>query len=233
MTDEELLAKQASDKLAEDKLAEENKEKKRKEAEDAIEAAKLKAIADAAVTKAEELEAKLKKMEEDNEADKLARMQDAEREKYIRDKAKDDEKKRKEAERLEAEEAKKSLDAEIAKLQLKAINADRRELANELGLPKELIKYVTGSDEESIRASILLVKQDFNLTEDVIKTMVDGKVADTFSSGGVQTQLGIGEAKLNILDFEKLSSNEKLDMMTNNKPLWDKYREIQKLYRGQ
>lgn len=169
----------------------------------------------------------------EREQEKIANMDEQKREKYLRDKAKAE----KTQAEIEKEEAliKKDKEAteKLEKAEKLIINSTRRDLAVELDLPKHLHKYVGGTDEETIKASIAQLKEDYNITEEVIKTKVKEKVGEKFKNGGVSFEEGeIGEAKLDLKDFQKMTTMEKAHMMVNNRPLFDKYRALQKTYLG-
>lgn len=169
----------------------------------------------------------------EREQEKIANMDEQKREKYLRDKAKAE----KTQAEIEKEEALSRKDKEATEKLEKAtqliVNSTRKDLAVEMDLPKHLHKYVGGTDEETIKASINQLKEDYGITEEVIKTKVKEKVGEKFKNGGVAFEEGdIGKAKLDLKDFQKMTTMEKAHMMVNNRPLFDEYRALQKQYVG-
>lgn len=193
----------------------------------------LKAQLENTTSKVDKITDEFTKLLNEREQEKIANMDEQKRNDYLRKKAKDE---KLEADRIKDEETLKKIkdaDEKLADAKKLIVNSTRKDLAIELGLPRHLHKYIGGDEEETITASINQLKADYAITQEVIDNKVKEKVTEKFKTGGVEFKDGgIGEAKLNLADFTKMTTMEKANMMVNNRPLFDKYRELQRKHIG-
>lgn len=245
MTDEEKrLAEEEAKRLADEEEAKKNSGKiytkedldklsKDKEVEAALKLAAVQAEKEKSDRQLEETNARLKAIEKQLEDEKIAKMEKEEKDKYFREKAKEEAKIREEAKAEAERQEREKFNLEKAEVLRKAILIERKELAIEAGLPSNLIRYVLGDNKEEINLSIKQLKEDFNITDESVKKTLQETVEKTLINGGVVHQSGIGELKLKLEDFYKLTSNEKLLMMANEPDKWKAYRTLQKKSRGE
>lgn len=248
MTEEEKLALELEEvrkakefELAKNKELEEKKYTKadldkiakEREAETQLKLEANKAEKERTSKELEELKVKFSLIEKEREDEKIAKMEKDERDKYFREKAKEESKIKEEAKKMAEEAERKRFNDEKNEILKKEIEIARKELAMDANLPLNLRRYVLGDTPEQIKESIEQLKKDFHITDDEIKNKLQNKVQDIFKQGGVEHQNGLGDLKLDLKDFVEMSPTEKLMMMQNEPEKWKQYRTLQKKERGE
>ncbi|MGL4792409.1 MAG: hypothetical protein ACRC23_01585 [Aeromonas jandaei] len=119
----------------------------------------------------------------------------------------------------------KSIEKRENELNLKEQNIIRIEVADELGVPKHLRKYIMGTTKEDMTASAQTVLADIAKTEEDFNTMVQTKVEERFANGGANfTQSSHKDITLD--QFINMTTAQKIDLMETDYDTFKKLKDL-------
>jgi len=154
------------------------------------------------------------KAQEEIEAKKLSKLKEEEKQLAIE----------KELEILRAEKTQAL--AKASKLELERT---RNNLAKKNNIPEELIKYVTGTEQDDILASIESLKVDFKISDNLIDQKSVELTKKALKGGGVKTQKSDQtSSELTVEDFKKMNMKEKQTLILTNPEEYDRLRNLKK-----